>query len=1114
MASIEIFIGAPIEHDSERATLQRAYEFLSAQGIPAIILANVNLGERQVDLVIAIDGASLVTEAKGFTSAVRGGENGDWEVRLASGAWKKAANAYVQVLGQKMALRDAMRRFAGNEAPYPNAAVIFVPAIPAGSRIPQGDYKVSIGGLGELAGLITPMKRDGWALGRWQDFADHHRLLKVPSIDAALSAELLSAEQLLKGYGEALARTYGPTSAMVPTSCVFESEPLSSQEVLERSIHDDHILLTGPSGCGKTLLGYHIGLAGLARGNVPIIVPAKDFEGSLRDVVNREATLLDARSAAALIAAARRLNRRVDLVVDGYNECTPAERQRLTRSIAAAAKRYDARVVISSRIALERGDLLPTRGYAVQLPDNKTKLAIAQQAADAVSVEPFTELLGTVGSGLEAKMIGQLGQELVSGTSKYGLFDAYVRKRLGLAASDGIRALSRIAGMMTERISFGLSVRDLDRLSDREGVSGALLQTLQNANLLDRRGDRVSFSHEMFLNVFAAEAIIRRAGDDPAAVLTALRLPQHLEMRPFVLGAIDDDSFRRQVLPHVSDTRVIQACLAGQCGTDAQRWANERCDDVLGRVREEIKNLRFDASDEFMWHVRPEPGTAQEWSAQDQAILAAIPHELVAGRRLDELLDLIGKMDLRLLDEQRRLLDQAKEKKLSLRTGLYAVCYAGVGMRETALSRICGPISSGNLYSGPKVAKGAHLHARLQCETLTPGQVGLLIELDKYSERDAPSIGTLLPGIITRHWRFAAHHLRLALMHAAMMSAHALDQEQRKELIAAIETCCLPNGGFDAWGIIDALKSLGALDDDEEEHVATVKAEIDEVLANPDDPASWKRAAGLWNAQFDHPYDGAYCQCWNGLSSDDRRALLIMAAKDVDDRSMFTPSLIADVAYFAKENAGPIIERWTALPPKRDAFFQDNIRKFEMAHAALARLRHPLPDRSTEAASAADHALLACGQIIYWLNRDDLPVPERKMHCTAPLAVLGDHQSGVAAAVIGEFYRSDMIFEESARRLPGSEPVVTSFGQFFPDEIAAIYRAALEKPNIQSGYSDFFRIVDVIEKALVNVGRFGKANDIPMLRTLTIHPDLGRFAIQAIKEIEEAPVQMKARTKG
>lgn len=1106
MTSIEIFVGAPIEHASERATLQHAYEFLSAQQIPAVILANVNFGDRQIDLVIALEGAALVAESKGDTSALRGGHNGDWETRLASGAWKKTRNAYLQAFGEKLALRDAMQTFAGSDAPYPDAALLFVPSVPAGSAIPVSDFKVSIGGINELPSLITSAKRGGWSLDMWRKFAAHHRLLSVPSIDAALSHELLGAELLLGAYGEAFTRTYGaPASELISIACVSEDEALSSEIVLERALLDGNALLMGPSGCGKSLLTYKIGLAALAHGCVPLVVPAKDFEGSLRDVVNREAALLDAKSAATLIFAARRLGRRVMLVVDGYNECTPPEQQRLTRSIAAAVKRYDAQAIVSSRVPLERGDLLPARVYAVQMPDIKTKLAIARQAARGVSAEPFAELLGTVGSGLEAKMIGQLGQQLPAGTSKYGLFDAYVRARLGTAASDGIRALSRIAGMMTERISFGLSVRELDRLSDREGVSGALLQTLQVANILHRRGDRVSFNHEMFLNVFAAEAIIRRAGEDADAVVAALRLPQHLEMRPFVLGAIDDDSFRRRVLSGLTDERVIRACLGGQCGPDAQLWANGRCDDVLARVGEEIETVRFDVSDEFHWHVRAKPETVGQWSAQDEAVLAAIPHELVAGRRLDDLLDLVGRMDVRLADEHRRLLDEAREKKLSLRTGLYAITYAGAGMRDTGLSQICSPISSGHLYDGPKVAASANLHGRLQSEFLSPGQAGLLVELDKYSERDAPSIGKILPGLLDRFWPRGAHHLRLWLIHAAVMSAHALNEDERKALIGAIEGLPMGNGNFDSWGIIDALKALGALDDDQADHVATVKAEMVEVLGDRENPLMWIRAVGLWNAQFDHPYDTAYWEGWNDLSSDDRKALQIMAAKSVDRESMFTPSLIADVASHADPAVGSVLTRWTALPPKRDAMFQDAIRIFEMAHAALARLRCPLPVRSAEAASAADHALLACGQILYWLNRDDLPLPERKLNCATPLAILSRHEAGVAATVVSEFFRSDRMFAESARRLPGSEPVITSFGEFFPDEIAAIYRAALENPTRQSGYFEFFRIEDVIEKALVNVGRVGNARDIPLLRVWSIYPDLGRFAIQAIKEIEESP---------
>jgi hypothetical protein len=96
------------------------------------------------------------------------------------------------------------------------------------------------------------------------------------------------------------------------------------------------------------------------------------------------------------------------------------------------------------------------------------------------------------------------------------------------------------------------------------------------------------------------------------------------------------------------------------------------------------------------------------------------------------------------------------------------------------------------------------------------------------------------------------------------------------------------------------------------------------------------------------------------------------------------------------------------------------------------------------------------------------------------------------------------MFSESAKRLPGSEPVVTSFGLAFPDEVAAVYRAALEKPTIQTGYFDFFRIEDVIEKALLNVGRFGDASDIRLLRLWSAHPDFGRSAIRAIKTIEDS----------
>src|SRR6266404_209992 len=51
-------------------------------------------------------------------SMLRGGENGFWELRLASGRWRQIPNAYQQALDEKMAVRDAM------VSAYQRAAII------------------------------------------------------------------------------------------------------------------------------------------------------------------------------------------------------------------------------------------------------------------------------------------------------------------------------------------------------------------------------------------------------------------------------------------------------------------------------------------------------------------------------------------------------------------------------------------------------------------------------------------------------------------------------------------------------------------------------------------------------------------------------------------------------------------------------------------------------------------------------------------------------------------------------------------------------------------------------------------------------------------------------
>lgn len=128
MADIDIFIGEPLAHGSDRTVLLRAVAELTLQSVPAVILANVQINGRQIDLIAATEHRTLVVEAKGWRGAVRGSENGTWQIQTASGGWKDTANAYQQTLAAKNALRDAMTPFSGTPPQYPDAALIFCPA--------------------------------------------------------------------------------------------------------------------------------------------------------------------------------------------------------------------------------------------------------------------------------------------------------------------------------------------------------------------------------------------------------------------------------------------------------------------------------------------------------------------------------------------------------------------------------------------------------------------------------------------------------------------------------------------------------------------------------------------------------------------------------------------------------------------------------------------------------------------------------------------------------------------------------------------------------------------------------------------------------------------------
>src|SRR5258708_22031773 len=144
LASGSIFVGAPIEHASEREVVVEVADQLDRRGAPYVLLANFEVGGRQIDCVIATADAVVVVEAKATRQSIRGEINGPWQRQDLSGGWRPYTNARVQALGSKNALRDAMARVSAIGSFYPAAAVVFVGGIPAGPPNPPHHLKGAI----------------------------------------------------------------------------------------------------------------------------------------------------------------------------------------------------------------------------------------------------------------------------------------------------------------------------------------------------------------------------------------------------------------------------------------------------------------------------------------------------------------------------------------------------------------------------------------------------------------------------------------------------------------------------------------------------------------------------------------------------------------------------------------------------------------------------------------------------------------------------------------------------------------------------------------------------------------------------------------------------------
>ena len=604
-------------------------------------------------------------------------------------------------------------------------------------------------------------------------------------------------------------------------------------------------------GCGKSLSSCRIGIDAAHAGRIPLFLYAKDFDGRLGEVLGREAALLGTPSLRALLAACRRVSKPLLLLVDGYNECGEPLRGQLTRGIAALCGRNDASVVANSRIPVERADLLSLTELALSAPTREMKLAIAGRQAGGELSPAARSWIDTVRSGLEARILGDVSNRIAETGNRLALFDTYVRARLGASAPAGLRTLIAIGRLLAERISFSISVRDLDRLLDREGLPADIVQQLERANLLTIRGDRASFSHELFLDAFAAEAVVRDAEGRSEAILAAINSPIHAQRALQLIGSIDDIRLQQAVLEQIEDADVIAGCSAGECGSYAQAWARARIDAILDRAAAEATAVTFVIDETCYPQVRRIDPFDRQWTAQDRAVIGALADEFLAGRQIDRMMGIVAALDQSLRAELLRLRDELAGRKIGLRSAMFQVCYAHGQGGAPAIGALLRRLHIGS-WPGERDNRAAEIvKAWADRPGLTHGQLYLLLMLNRMTWNDEPSLASFLPEILRRDYRYAPYHLQLDLLQAAHFSWRAGDAE-KAAIIDALND--LPNDQhiFLSSSVVEALQALGALEESEAEQVEPIRQSVRDLLTRRDADAA-ELAYTNWICRFDHP---------------------------------------------------------------------------------------------------------------------------------------------------------------------------------------------------------------------------------------------------------------------
>jgi RecA/RadA recombinase len=1112
--AIQLFLGDPIRDPNESRFVRRLRADLAERGIEAMVLANFiadpKRQARQVDFLVWTAHRLAHVELKSLDprAPLHAPANGHWTQHLPGGQTRTLGNGFRQARDTTYAISDDLRRIARREhLPGPedgyyrfiDTVVCVQPEVPEASNVQPLKHATMCG----YADLLERLGRagsppPGWTAAHVESVARELGLYAEPDDLEAAAAQQVDLNHLATYRSSVVLDLASDLHELVPLSMTGDADqPLNPVDVLDHCLASgDLVTVTGPSGSGKTHAVRHAVLNRTRTDAVPVWLSCRDYDGDTFSVAMAKAVArFSSHRWSDLFYRARRQGLVPVIVLDGLGECRPEQQRTLLEGVRAYRNGNACAVVVTDQ---QPPPLDASRRLFTQPPDTveRDKLLSSYGAPLLSGADAFTTVW-------ELAMAAQCATELPPGADHVDVVDTYCRRLSSSEVQrDQLRALA-VAMRSSFKVSLPLAqVRPAIANLVGRVVTADEIDALLRCPLLQVGPQRVAFAHESLGRFLAAQHLVLAAADG-LALAARLREPALADLSELAIRIETDTDRRVSAMTALARPELLAQGALGRYGLATELRVQAAMRDVLVAMQAVTAGAHFVFTDDL-----EQPGTMPgHWerphiTCTDVVLLDACGRCLSAGILIPEVVALLDVTDERSDAAMKTLQEQGVRAPIS---AVVALTYApslsrGQDISSSTAELIVGDLPASILLRAAYFTRfntfnpsdNAPRATRVRYEA--PGQArwgrvsAALMMVNVHSDEDL----NLLPDLVSEAWTLNGYHMRLEALDAAHSGARWMDSPARLRLRDVLEDLDTSNN----WALSslhgEALAACGAI-----EAISTeqdIRAEIDQVLSNADDPNASGLARSILGRQFED--EAIFGPVSEVLASLDPRQLVSLCGLALLDEDA-TLSIIRDwaVARIADhiDVAGPqerrLIEQIAADPPAASFAVHEGLNAHLDALRAWSSIADELPAPSSAFKGPAARTWRLIDELAFpllsgagagesrevWMELHDLCRP------TAVDALL---QMGSA---MGWSQDRSTIYEQLAEE--------------YPDELRLLFEWALDKwdqvrPAIGTHVHAWREVL------LHELGRVGDDRTRALLESHLDLPELASSTVNAIREIE------------